>query len=257
MKRPVVVVGIGELGELFALAFLKQGHPVYPVLRGTDLKALAAAVPEPELVLLAVGENDLHPMLESLPASWLGRLGLLQNELLPCDWLRHGIQDPTVIVVWFDKKKGRPFMVPQPSPVCGPKTGLVVQALQAIEVPCHPIPSGELLYELARKNLYLLTINLAGLALPPGTTIGELWNGHRELAEQTAKEILDIQEWLAQSPLPRQRLMAGMLEGFAGDPAHICAGRTAPQRLERALGHARQAGLEVPTLNRIAATIGP
>ena len=255
MKKPVVIIGMGELGELFARAFLKQGHPVYPVLRGMDAQAIAADLPEPELVLLAVGENDLHPVLDALPTPWRGRLALLQNELLPRDWQRHGIVDPTVIVVWFDKKKGRPFMVPHPSPVCGPKAGLIVQALQAIEIPCHEIPPGRLLFELAKKNLYLLTVNLAGIALPPGTTVSGLWNGHRELAEAVAGEILAIQEWLAQSPLPRESLMAGMLEGFDGDPNHICTGRTAPERLRRALDHAREAGIGVPVLEEISAAI--
>ncbi len=252
MKRPVVIIGMGEMGELFARGLLKSGHPVYPILRGMDLRSAASELPEPELILVAVGENDLHPILTALPAPWRGRLGLLQNELLPPDWRRHGIEDPTVIVVWFDKKKGRPFVPVLPTPVAGPKARLIIQALDAIEVPCHEIPPGELLYELARKNLYILTINIAGIKMRPGGTVGELWRHHRALAEAVAGEILDIQEWLAQTPLPRERLMAGMLEGFDGDPEHICMGRTAPARLQRALKFAAQAGISTPTLREIA-----
>jgi len=250
MKKPVVIIGMGEMGELFARGFLKCGHPVYPILRGTRPESVAEAIPEPELVLVAVGETELHPVLDSLPPAWRERLGLLQNELLPRDWQRHGIADPTVIVVWFDKKKGRPFVPVLPTPVAGPRAGLIVQSLEAIEVPCHAIPDEELLYELVRKNLYILTINIAGLRT--GGTVSELWERHRELAEKTAGEILDIQEWLTQTRLPRERLMAGMLEGFAGDPNHICTGRTAPVRLRRALDHARAAGIATPTLASIA-----
>ncbi|QJD30002.1 hypothetical protein [Methylococcus geothermalis] len=250
MKKPVVIIGMGEMGELFARGFLKCGHPVYPLLRGTALDGVARETPAPELVLAAVGEDELHPLLASLPPAWHGRLGLLQNELLPRDWQLHGLFDPTVIVVWFDKKKGRPFVPVLPTPVCGPRAALVVQALEAIEVPCHAIPEDELLYELVRKNLYILTINIAGLR--SGGTVGELWDRHRELAEQTAGEVLDIQEWLTQTRLPRGRLMAGMLEGFAGDPNHICTGRTAPRRLRRALNWAKQAGIATPVLQSIA-----
>lgn len=250
MKRPVVIIGMGEMGELFARGFLKLGHPVYPILRGMEPAALATDVPDPELVLVAVGETGLHPLLESLPPAWRGRLGLLQNELLPRDWQRHGIADPTVIVVWFDKKKGRPFVPVLPTPVAGPRAALIVHTLEAIEVPCLTVPSEELLYELVRKNLYILTINIAGLCT--GGTVSELWERHRELAERTAGEILDIQEWLAQTRLPRERLMAGLLEGFAGDPNHICTGRTAPMRLMRALIHAREAGIAAPVLRGIA-----
>lgn len=256
MKKPVVIVGMGEMGELFARGFLKLGHPVHPILRGMDPAGAAAGLPAPELVLLAVGEDDLHPVLEAVPAPWRAALGLLQNELLPRDWRRHGLSDPTVIVVWFDKKKGRPFTAPLPSPVCGPKADLIARALEAIEVPCHAIPPGELLYELVKKNLYILTINIAGLSLPPGATVGELWNGHRGLAEGVAADILDIQEWLAGSRLPRERLMAGMLEGFDGDLRHICRGRAAPARLRRALRFAREAGIAAPALRAVAREAG-
>jgi hypothetical protein len=251
MKKPVVIIGMGEMGDLFARGFLKIGHPVYPILRDMEMAAMARGIPQPELVLVAVGENDLHPVLEAMPAQWDGRLGLLQNELLPRDWQRHGISDPTVIVVWFDKKKGRPFVAVLPTPISGPKASLIAEALQAIEVPCHHIPPEELLYELVRKNLYILTINIAGIRT--GGTVSELWANHRELAEAVAGEILDVQEWLTQSKLPRERLMAGMLEGFAGDPNHICTGRTAPVRLQRALRFAREAGISTPALDAIAA----
>lgn len=252
MKKPIVIIGIGEMGELFAHGFLKLGHPVYPILRGTDIASAASEIPEPELVLVAVGESALHPVLESLPAPWRGRLALLQNELLPRDWQRHGIENPTIVVVWFDKKKGRPFTAPLPSPVCGPQAGLVVQALDTLKVPCHEIPAGELTYELVKKALYLLTVNIAGLKIRQGDTVSDLWNYHRELAEAVANEILDVQEWLTQSKLPRAQLMMGMLEGFGGDPNHICVGRSAPERLRRVLALAQEAGIRTPTLQEIA-----
>ena len=67
MKRPVVIVGMGELGELFASGFLKLGHPVYPVIRDMAMASMASTIPEPELVLVTVGENDLHAVMESVP----------------------------------------------------------------------------------------------------------------------------------------------------------------------------------------------
>jgi hypothetical protein len=253
MQKPVVIVGMGEMGEFFAQAFLKLGYPVYPILRGTALADMARMLPDPELVLLAVGENDLHPVLESMPVPWRDRFALLQNELLPRDWLRHGLADPTVIVVWFDKKKGRPFVPVLPTPVCGAKAGLIVEALRKIEVPCWEIPAEELLYELVKKNLYILVVNLAGIRV--GGLVGQLWREHRALTEGIAQEILDIQAWLAQAELPRERLIAGMLEGFAGDPQHICMGRSAPERLRRTLRHAQEAGIAAPVLSEIAAEL--
>lgn len=157
-----------------------------------------------------------------------------------------------VIVVWFDKKKGRPFAPVLPSPICGPKAGLLAEALGIIDVPCYQIPAEDLLYELVRKNRYILVVNIVGITLRPGGTISELWNQHRELAERVIAEILDIQEWLCRQKLPRERLIAGMLAGFEGDPNHVCMGRSARERLRRALRYAEEAGIPTPTLQAIA-----
>ena len=61
MLDPVVVIGIGEMGGVFTRGLLRLGHPVFPVTRNTDMEQLAKAITAPELVLVAVGENDLHP----------------------------------------------------------------------------------------------------------------------------------------------------------------------------------------------------
>jgi prephenate dehydrogenase len=37
MKKPIIVLGIGELGSVFARAFLKNNRPVYPITRATDI----------------------------------------------------------------------------------------------------------------------------------------------------------------------------------------------------------------------------
>lgn len=162
MKPPVVIVGIGELGGVFARGFLRLGHPVYPVTRTTLMAAVAEAFPEPELVLIAVAEGDLLPLLDALPATWRGRLGLLQNELLPAHW--EGIPAPTVISVWFEKKPSRDYRVIIPSPVFGPRNDLLAAALARLDIPTRILAEpDELLFELVMKNLYILTTNIAGL----------------------------------------------------------------------------------------------
>lgn len=47
--------------------------------------------------------------------------------------------------------------------------------------------------------------------------------------------------------------MSSMLEAFAGDPNHRCMGRSAPDRLARAIALADQAGLPVSRLRDIFA----
>lgn len=71
-----------------------------------------------------------------------------------------------------------------------------------------------------------------------------------------ASDVIDLQEWLTGRTFDRERLIQGMLEGFAGDPAHKCMGRSAPARLARALELADRAGLAVPRLRQIGLSQG-
>ena len=252
MEKTVVIIGLGQLGRIFAGGLLRTGHTVIPVNRGDDMDIVAARWPTPDLVLVAVAEADLHHVLAALPPAWRSRAGLLQNELLPRDWQATGIVDPTVISVWFEKKRGMDAKPLLPSPVQGPQAGRLVTALAALDIPARTLPDADsLLWELVRKNLYILTTNIAGLVA--GGDVGTLWDRHQGLAESVASDVLDIQDWLAGCEHDRIKLMAGMLEAFQADPLHGCAGRTAPARLKRALLHADQAGLQVGTLRRIAA----
>jgi len=253
MQSPVVLVGLGEMGGVFAHGLLKAGHPVYPVTRDIPLSEAAAAYPEPALVLVTVGEDDLHPALEAMPGPWRDRVGLIQNELLPRDWQAHELTQPTVSAVWFEKKAGKAINPILASPVGGPGADILAGGLRAIGLEARELANeDELLFELVRKNLYILTINIAGLVT--GGTTGELWNHHRELAHEVADDILAIQGYLvAGHELDRERLVAGMAEAMLADPEHGNTGRTAPARLRRALEHADAAGLEVPRLREIAA----
>ncbi|MBT9590007.1 MAG: hypothetical protein IV089_03715 [Thiobacillus sp.] len=252
----VVVIGLGQLGRVFAGGLLRAGCTVVPVNRDDDMAALSQRHPTPELVLVAVTENDLHTVLAALPETWKSRAALIQNELLPRDWQAHGTTDPTVISVWFEKKKGidaKPLIA---SPAAGPGTALLCRALTSIDLPCHEVaPGDELLFELVRKNVYILTTNIAGLKT--GGTVAGLWAQHEDFARQVANEVMDIQDALTGRKHDRDALIAGMLEAFDGDPEHGCTGRSAPARLARALRHADSFDLAVPTLRSLALQASP
>jgi ketopantoate reductase len=160
-----------------------------------------------------------------------------------------------VISVWFEKKKGQDSKVIIPSPVLGPHAALIKEGLASIDIACNVLNNDdELLYELTRKNVYILTSNIAGIVT--GGNVGELWAEHREFATAVANEIIDIQEYLTGTTLPREKLIDGMVEAFNGDRDHKCMGRSAPARLARALALAAEAGIDTPTLKEIAAKQG-
>lgn len=255
MKKPVVIIGMGEMGAVFARGFLRSGYPVFPVVRDSNMQQLARELSDPQLVLVAVAENDLHPVLEKIPGNWPDSLVLLQNELLPADWQRHQLDNPTIISVWFEKKKGQDVKVIIPSPVYGPEARLIHDALASIEIPCKVVDSAEdLLFELVVKNVYILTTNIAGLEV--GGNVGELWAQHRDIATAVASEVIQIQQALTGQTFDAGKLIDGMVDAFNGDLEHKCMGRSTPARLKRALELAQQYGVEVPKMREISARAG-
>ena len=253
MKKPVIVIGLGEMGSVFARAILKHGHPVYPVSRSSDLNALAAEIPSPEMVLIAVGENDLQATLKTIPTSWNNCIALLQNELLPRDWADYDFAEPTVISVWFEKKKGQDFKVLISSPCVGRHASLLVDALATLGIPAHQVSSAtEMEEELLIKNVYILTTNISGL-MTKGN-VEDLWDNHNELAIEVANEVMDIQSTLVGHDINRDKLIKGFKKGIDGDLAHMCMGRSAPGRLLRAIEQADSAQLAVSKLREIQQT---
>ena len=250
MKKPVIFIGVGEMGGVFARGILRLGHPVIPVTRDIDMEEIANNYPEPQLVLVSVAENDLQSVLENIPTIWHDYVGLLQNELLPRDWQKHSYKNPTVISVWFEKKKGQDSRVLIPSPVFGPQAQLLVDALAAIEIPARiVVDEAALLEELVIKNVYILTTNICGL-ITEGN-VNDLWQNHNELATSIANEVIDLQEWLTGTTFDRSRLIDGFVAGINGDPEHMCMGRSAPARLTRTVELAADAGLSIPKMREI------
>ncbi len=254
MQSPVAIVGIGELGSVFARAFLHAGHPVYPVTRGMEINATLSRIPEPALTLLAVTEKELPGILKRISPGYRKNIGLLQNELLPAVWRSYDIVSPTVISVWFEKKKGMGTKVLRPSPVYGPQAAIIVDSLGGIGLPCKPLSNeDELLFELVVKNVFVYMINICGLKT--GGTTGALWKEHPELARQVAAEIIDLQEAITATSFSRSGLMKGVAAGIKGDPEHTCMGRSAPGRLTRFISMADQAGIPAEAIRAIQAEI--
>lgn len=251
MKKPIVVLGIGELGSVFARAFLKNNYPVYPITKETDINELAHNI-DPELILICTGEADLQNALKGIPDKWKNRVAMMQNELLPRDWEDHGFINPTVISVWFEKKKGMDSKVLISSPVFGKKSHILAESLALIDIPAHVLNSEDaLLFELVLKNLYILTTNIAGMAIEPGANVDSLRRNHLQLMRDVSSDVLILQSTLTGRVFDQTDLEQGMIKAFEGDLKHGCMGRSAPARLERALQLARELDLTMPTLEKI------
>ncbi|RUM80127.1 MAG: hypothetical protein DSZ16_01900 [Candidatus Thioglobus sp.] len=251
MKKPIVVLGIGELGSVFSRAFLKNNHPVYPITRSTDIDELKTSI-DPELILVCTAEGDLQSALSSIPTEWKDRVAMMQNELLPRDWETHNFTNPTAISVWFEKKKGMDSKVLISSPAFGPEAQILADSLALIDIPAHVVANeDELLFELVLKNLYILTTNIAGMAIESGSNVNDLRNQHLALMREVSADVLKLQSALTGKTFNDVELEQGMIKAFEGDLKHGCMGRSAPARLDRALELANEFNLEVPTLQKI------
>lgn len=251
--KTIVIVGLGQLGGVFAHALLRHGCAVVPANRGDDLHALAETL-DPELVLFCVGEGELDGLLGDLPPAWKSKVGLLQNELLPAHWERHGITTPTVAVVWFEKKKPIVPHVIQSTPISGPSAQLLVNALGTQDLAAHVVPDDAIEDALVAKNVYILTANLGGLAIAESgdTTVGQLWNNHRELAEGIAREAIALQAAEVGHDLDVEGQLTALAQAFAADADHKAMGRSAPARLERAKRAAEARQLHLPSIEALA-----
>jgi hypothetical protein len=247
MHEAAVVIGVGELGGLFAHGLLRTGMTVVPVRRGDDASSVAAQLPKPCVVLVAVGEDDLGPVLSTLPAPWRSRVALLQNELVPSHWLRHDIVDPTLCVVWFEKKRGKPVTQLLPSALFGPNAELLEKALRSEGIASTRLSDRRaLITALVEKNAYIWTTNLAGLKT--AGDVGTLLSTHRDFALSVFDEVLALQQALTEQVLDRAAQLAALERAAAADPTHACTGRSAPRRLQRALAEADRLGLALPVL---------
>jgi ketopantoate reductase len=245
-----LIVGMGELGGVFALAMLRRGISVVPVLRSTTAESVIARCSDPGLCVVTVGEEALPAVLDGWLRRFCDRWVLVQNELRPSDWERRGLPAPTVAVVWFEKKPGRDVRALVSTPVFGPQATIVVNALSALGLSAHvEIDPERLVFEMALKNLYILSMNSAGLV--HGTDVGTLWHEHRAFVEQICEEIIDIESAQMQRILPASSLKIELERIIAADPRHDAKGRSARNRLARTVSAAQKVGLRTPVLDEI------
>ncbi len=264
--RDLIVVGIGELGSLYANAALKRGLRVTPVTRAQHPAAALADAPTDAPVLVAVAEADLEAALESLPAERRASLILLQNELFPSQWSRFTPSTPTVMIPWLLKKKGEPLLVARSTPVFGRHAELVVELHDALGFRAETLPDEAALRQaIVDKYAFILTVNALGLL--QDLSLGAWSNKDPAQVDALAREAARLGAKLvsvrADGDAPEQERVARIdvdasiaqvQLGMRAMSAMRARGRTAKGRLERALGNAARFGLATPALARAAAS---
>jgi len=252
--RELVVYGLGELGQLYGAAALRAGLRVTPITRTSDPRAVLHALAPDVPILVAVGEAALDPVLESIPSARRDAVILLQNELFPPAWRRHGVT-PTVFVPWLLKKRGTALLVARPTPVYGPHAALVRTLHEVLGLPATTLDTEPQLHQaLVEKYAFILAINALGVLRD--RTLA-LWLQEDPVRVQAlASEAAALGAALCESAIDRARAAVVVEEGMRALGTMSARGRTASERLARALAHAQRLGIATPELARAAREAG-
>lgn len=248
--RDLVVYGVGELGQLYGAAALRAGLRVTPITRASDPRAVLSSVPIATPLLIAVGERALGELLATLEPARSGALILLQNELFPSQYA--GLPEaPTVFVPWLLKKRGLPVTVIQATPVYGRLAPLVLELHRALGVPAVELASEPALRQaLIEKYAFILTINALGVLRD--RTLGAWLDEDPRRVRELALEAAALGSALGEFEADREACVRATEDGMRALANIGARGRTASERVERALAHAQRLGLAVPELTHVA-----
>lgn len=255
VKKEAVIFGMGQLGSVFAEGFSRLGFQIVARRRGQPWPKESL---DPEVIVVATGEDDLPDVLSRIPQHLQSRVVLLQNELRPDQWQRHLEVEPTVAIIWFEKKGDRPPVVVLESQIAGPLAELIRDCLHANDLSSQVVTGKDALaHALVLKNLYILCLNFAGLS--GAKSAGELLGEKRSVFEALFSEVFQMESALFRTArghisevlLDQARLHQDLEQAILADPDHGCAGRTAPLRLARTVGHIERLKLFAPTLRAL------
>jgi len=248
----LVVLGMGELGALYATAALKLGLTVTP---GTRSHAVDwTAVPRDTPVLVAVGEDAVVPVLRSVPLVHRDNVILLQNELFPQVWKAALVEEPTVMVPWFSKKKGKLVELSRPTLMHGRWAPLLEDLHRTLGIPStvtgHAAQRDE---GLVAKYTFILTINVLGVA--KDLTLGTWLQQDAATVHAVLEDARTLGEALLGARVDENTVRTQVLEAFAFLANHPARGRTAAARVQRARAQAQLHHVTIPAVERLSAPV--
>jgi hypothetical protein len=250
--RDAVVVGLGQLGQLFSIGALKLGRRVSPLLRDSPTHVLDN-VDDATPILACTPETALADVVKRVPRARRDDLCLVQNELFPKVWRDAGLEvDPTVIVFWHAKKANKPILLGNPTQVHGRHAPFVKQVHEALQLPCEVLED-EAARDAALVAKFALILAINALGLVRDVTLGA-W---RDDDPATVDVMVDEARRLGEAHLGRavdhaavRRLVQGEMDALREYPAK---GRTAAARVQRAQADAEALGVDLGSIGSIAA----
>ncbi|MBI5497609.1 MAG: hypothetical protein HY904_21540 [Deltaproteobacteria bacterium] len=244
--QELVVLGLGQLGELFAVAALRHGMRVSPVRRTSPRPLPWNAWARGAPILVAVAEDALAPSVAELPPERLADVILLQNELFPSTWRTLELRTPTIMVPWFNRKNDQPVQVGPPTRVRGPHAALVRDLHAALRLPCELLSDDTALAAaLAGKYAFIVTVNALGLK--EDRTVSAWWRADPALVDALLRESAALAALLVDAAVA-DRAYHLARDGVELHQALSARGRSSRARVQRALARAHSRGMRLTAL---------
>lgn len=246
MPNAVVVYGIGEIGSLVARGALSAGVTVVPIVRETDRGAAFAGVHAFTPVVLAVPESALEAAVRDVPPDRRGDLVFVQNEIFPQTTHALGLDRPTVATLWVLRKRGLPALGARPSTVSGPHAAAMAKFLGKAGVAAVAVDERTALVDVVLKYAFIVAANALGVR--GEGTLGE-WLAHdAALVDALLTEGVALGSAHAGHAVDVNTLVVDARDAVRAFSAMPARGRTARERVERAVRSAAELGVRAPTL---------
>lgn len=249
-QRLAVVIGVGNLGRLYAGGLLRAGYSLAPIRRETDPAPVLLAHPPGTPLLCAVGEADLAAVIDAVPVDRRCDLLCLQNELFPADLDALGAPDAGLAVAWTLAKPGFPVIVGRRAAASGAAAPAFARACEALGHPC--VLSDDPGWEAATKYAFIVAVNALGLC--ESTTLERWVTADRQQVEVVVRESCALALARIGESDRIDDALSEVWEGIHGFGPLPCRGRSSRSRVARALERARELGTPTPHLRSIAAS---
>ncbi|MCP4502199.1 MAG: hypothetical protein GY822_19755 [Deltaproteobacteria bacterium] len=251
--KDFIVYGVGQLGQLFAGGALRENRRVVPITRGGDLDEVWDNTSVNTPILVGVGEGELDAVLGTIPAPRREHVLLVQNELFPKQWTEIGIRSPTIGIIWLSKKKGRPVEIARPSTLFGPHSSFFASLHQALELPFEEVDEAKMHRLLVAKFAFILGINTLGLV--ENLPLGDWLRKDEGQVDAVLKDAVTLGEAHLDACIDADLALREAKEAMQALAHYPAKGRTAAQRLQRAIVDAKALNCDVKIFLSIAENI--
>ena len=245
-----IVIGLGQLGQLYGGAALRLGMRVTPVTRHQSIADTCERVSKDSPIVVAVGEGALNEVAREIPVHRRKDAVLVQNEIFMESMNEIGLGESTLSTVWLSKKKQRPIEIARVSCAYGPHADWFRTLHQAIDLPMEcAADAAQMERELIAKYTFILTINVLGLV--ENITLGQWLEKDAALVESVAVDALGLAEAYAKTRVQADQVLEIVREAMHGLAHYPARGRTAQQRLDKAIKDARQYQVDMPGISAL------